>query len=45
MKKPVIALGFIFFSLPLIAQQTDPLVKAEVSFEKVCLEKGLRADF
>jgi len=45
MKKLVIVLSFIFFNLPLIAQQTDPLVKAELGFEKTCLEKGLRGGF
>jgi hypothetical protein len=45
MKKLVIISGFLFFKLSLIAQQKDPLVKAEIAFEKVCLKKGLRNGF
>jgi ketosteroid isomerase-like protein len=45
MKKLVTILGFIFLNLSLIAQQTDLLVKAEIAFEKACLEKGLRSGF
>ncbi len=45
MRKLVIILGFLFFNLSLIAQQMDPLVKAEIAFEKACLKKGLRNGF
>jgi len=45
MKNTVLSLLFFVACFKAGAQNTDPLVKAELSFEKACLEKGLRRGF